>query len=216
MLFVLTGDVQIGKTRWLQALTHDLCAKGVLSCGVVAPGVWKPLAEGETEREKLGIDNLLLPQEKLIRFARRNDLAQQEGVFNAASQSAQAGLKWEIDDAAIEEVNAHFAALSKVADREGVGTVAARQGFSTPSTPFSSGGFLVVDELGRLELLGDKGLTEAVALLDRGPTPLAEHALIVVRDWFADAACERFSGSWPDIRRISPDDTARDEILSFF
>lgn len=225
MLFILTGEVQIGKTRWLQALVRDLRTGGVVSCGVVAPGVWKPLVEGEVQREKLGIDNVVLPQEELIHFARRHDLAKREGVFDAASQSAQAGLKWEIDDAAIRRVDAHFAALARAADAGGVGALegeaaaAGRIFESATAGVFNrspSAGFLVVDELGRLELLGGQGLTQAVALLDRGPTPLAEHALIVVRDWLFDIARDHFADFWPTIKRISPDESARKEILSLF
>lgn len=40
MLFVLTGDVQIGKTRWLERLVSDLEERRVISYGVIAPGIW--------------------------------------------------------------------------------------------------------------------------------------------------------------------------------
>ena len=73
MLFILTGDVQSGKTRWLERLVAELAADGVESRGVLAPGVWRlradgddggprPLGSGEGAYEKLGIDNVLLPQ----------------------------------------------------------------------------------------------------------------------------------------------------------
>ncbi len=39
VLCILTGDVQIGKTRWLQALVSDLEARGAVCDGVIAPGV---------------------------------------------------------------------------------------------------------------------------------------------------------------------------------
>ena len=225
VLFILTGGVQIGKTRWLQALVRDLHAASVASYGVVAPGVWKPLAREESVREKLGIDNILLPQEELIHFARRQDLAKQEGVFDATSQSARAGLKWEIDDAAIEAVNTHFAALAlraQDASQEG-GICGGEQsgGADVVAPPFLvprvvSAGFLVVDELGRLELLGEGGLVQAAALLDRGPTPLAAHALVIVRDSLFEVAHQRFSAQWSDICRIAPDDGAREKILSLY
>ena len=38
MLFILTGDVQSGKTRWLERLVAELAADGVESRGVLAPG----------------------------------------------------------------------------------------------------------------------------------------------------------------------------------
>lgn len=47
MLFVLTGDIQTGKTRWLQSLTAELAAAGVACCGVLAPGVWRERSEDE-------------------------------------------------------------------------------------------------------------------------------------------------------------------------
>ena len=47
MLFLLTGDVQIGKTRWLESLCASLQAAGTCVAGVVAPGQWVPRPEGQ-------------------------------------------------------------------------------------------------------------------------------------------------------------------------
>ncbi|MFR8830425.1 MAG: hypothetical protein ACLVHC_03640, partial [Eggerthella lenta] len=70
MLFLLTGDVQIGKTRWLERLAAELSGDGVQVAGVLAPGVWRVREPhevpgerglaGEGRFEKLGIDNVLL------------------------------------------------------------------------------------------------------------------------------------------------------------
>ena len=60
MLFLLTGDVQIGKTRWLEGLVGQIEEAGVPVAGVLAPGVWRE--QGSGGFEKLGIDNLLLPE----------------------------------------------------------------------------------------------------------------------------------------------------------
>ena len=99
MLFILTGDIQIGKTRWLKSTCRKLAADGIPCAGVVAPGVWVPSEHGDANGfEKLGIDNLLLPQGGRIPFARRRDLAQAEGTFDPNSQSAQMQLGWEISD----------------------------------------------------------------------------------------------------------------------
>ena len=76
MLFLLTGEVQIGKTRWLESLVTELADCGVSCAGVLAPGQWVP-SEGEHADangfEKLGIDNVLLPSGERIPFARRGD-----------------------------------------------------------------------------------------------------------------------------------------------
>ena len=71
MLFILTGDIQIGKTRWLESTCRKLAADGIPCAGVVAPGVWVPSEHGDANGfEKLGIDNLLLPQGERIPFLR--------------------------------------------------------------------------------------------------------------------------------------------------
>ena len=118
MLFLLTGDVQIGKTRWLERLAAELSGDGVQVAGVLAPGVWRVREPhevpgerglaGEGRFEKLGIDNVLLPGGERVPFARRRDLALAEGSFDPTSQSASAQLAWEIADEAIARVNAHF------------------------------------------------------------------------------------------------------------
>ena len=64
MLFLLTGEVQIGKTRWLESLVTELGAFGVPCAGVLAPGQWVPSMGPRADAngfEKLGIDNVLLP-----------------------------------------------------------------------------------------------------------------------------------------------------------
>ena len=124
MLFLLTGDVQIGKTRWLEKLCGDLAAAGVCVAGVIAPGQWVPRAEGQPDGghgfdgegrfEKLGIDNVLLPQGERIVFARRRDLAEGDQPFAQGEQAKAAQLAWAISDEAIAQVNDHFAMLAKM------------------------------------------------------------------------------------------------------
>ena len=95
MLFLLTGEVQIGKTRWLESLVTELADCGVSCVGVLAPGQWVP-AEGEHADangfEKLGIDNVLLPQGERIEFARRRDLAAKGKAFAEGTQAKAAKL----------------------------------------------------------------------------------------------------------------------------
>lgn len=200
MLFLLTGEVQIGKTRWLESLVTELADCGVSCVGVLAPGQWVP-SKGEHADangfEKLGIDNVLLPSGERIPFARRGDLARADGTFDEESQAAKAELAWHIDDAAIDRVNAHFDEL------------AVRASVAAP-------GLLIVDELGRLEIWRGGGLTSAMALLAQGPTAAFPHALAVVRDYLLDDAEALFAEAWPDRCRIKPNDAAREAILAAF
>lgn len=260
MLFLLTGDVQIGKTRWLERLYADLADAGVCVAGVVAPGQWVPRAEGEPggkhgldgagRFEKLGIDNVLLPQGERIEFARRRDLASAGQAFAEGSQAKAAQLGWAISDEAIAQVNLHFAKLAKAAKMEqGSYSLGASQTLTTtessaieqPNRPahqasecakmakersvttdsadmprIAPGSFLVVDELGRLELLRGCGLTNAVTLLDAGPTPTFPHALAVVRETLLDEAVRRFATAWGEPRPIAPDDEARELVFNAF
>lgn len=203
MLFLLTGDVQIGKTRWLERLAAELAAEGVTVAGVVAPGVWR--ADGAGSFEKLGIDNVLLPQGERVPFARRRDLAMAEGSFDPTSQSAAAQLAWEISDDAIAKVNRHFDAIMRtdVSRETSGGSGDARE------VDGAFRGLAVVDELGRLELMRDCGLTSAVALLDAGPTVCFPHALAVVRDWLLPNAEARFAARWGGAQVLAPGDDAR-------
>lgn len=198
MLFLLTGEVQIGKTRWLESLVAELGAFGVPCAGVLAPGQWVPSTGPHADAngfEKLGIDNVLLPGGERVPFARRGDLARADGTFDEESQAAKAELAWHIDDAAIDRVNAHFDEI-------------------TAHASAVAPGLLIVDELGRLEIWRGGGLTSAMALLAQGPTAAFPHALAVVRDYLLDDAEALFAEAWPDRCRISPDDAGRAVILS--
>ena len=212
MLFILTGDRQTGKTRWLQSLLADLSAAGVEVCGVVAPGQWLDRGEGTSARfEKLGIDNVLLPEGERIAFARRQDLAAGE----ACSQAQAAQLGWAIADTAIDQVNAHFCGLcGKAKDcalpddlRQQLGIEAV-----APQHP----GLLVIDELGPLELLKGGGLTSAVDVLAQGPTSLCAHALVVIRESLLDVATERFGVCWGGVRVVRATDEAAQAVKELF
>ena len=234
MLFVLTGGIQTGKTRWLGRLAEGLGAEGVRCAGVVAPGVWRerrsgtPLSAGElavgsragSEYEKLGIDNVLLPGGERVPFARRVDLACQAGAYDSRSQSARAGLGWAIDDSAIERVNAHFRALAaeagpEIETAESVGMSVSGVGSADPSLADARqhvASLLIVDELGRLELMRGEGLVEAMALLDRGPTRAFPHALVVVREDLLPLAHKRLAPAWSAPEPIRPDDAGVDRV----
>lgn len=209
MLFILTGDIQIGKTRWLQALVGELERGGVPVAGTLAPGVWRENASRENGLEKVGIDNELLPGHELVRFARRRDLLLAESgkdSLQRCGQSETEQLGWAMDDRAIKQVDAHFAALeAQVATDEATGSEA----------PVPVPGLLVADELGRLELLRNLGLTHATSLLRRGPSARYPHAVLVVRDWLLPQAHERFDPSWPGaVEEIAPTYEAHERILA--
>lgn len=212
MLFLLTGEVQVGKTRWLEKLVADLAERGVPCAGVLAPGQWVASAGERADGngyEKLGIDNVLLPVGERVPFARRGDLARADGTFDKDSQAARAELAWHISDAAIEHVNAHFEKLRSLACAESVPE-------SEGSPRLRRPGLLVVDELGRLEIWRGGGLTEAVGLLAEGPSAAFPHALVVVRDYLADDAEALLAAAWPDRIRIAPDKEGRAAVLSAF
>ena len=179
MLFLLTGEVQIGKTRWLESLVAELGAFGVPCAGVLAPGQWVPSTGPHADAngfEKLGIDNVLLPSGERIPFARRGDLARADGTFDEESRAAKAELAWHIDDAAIDRVNAHFdeiTAHASAAAPVGAKPHSERSAEGAESKdPSRAPGLLIVDELGRLEIWRGGGLTSAMALLAQGPTPV--------------------------------------------
>ena len=210
MLYILTGDVQIGKTRWLQALVRDLEARGAVCDGVIAPGVWREDEAGGFD--KLGIDNELLPTHEVVHFARRDDLARAEGMFDANAQSAQAKLRWHISDKAIQKMNAHFDALIEAAKEPQTVDMSECSCIHADQTKR----MLIVDELGRLELLRSEGLTSAMELLKRGPEERYECALLVARDMFdlPRLAEMRFAAAWGGSKRISPTDEAHNEIVA--
>ena len=225
MLFLLTGNVQIGKTRWLENLCGSLQAAGTCVAGVVAPGQWVLRPEGQPDGkhgfdgagrfEKLGIDNMLLPQGERIEFARRRDLATEGKAFAEGTQAKAAKLGWAISDTAIAQVNAHFAALAKQAGitpaDDGADDHAAAQAANEPQ--LAPHAMLVVDELGRLELLRGCGLTNALAILNAGPTPQFPHAIAVVRETLLDDARRRFEPRWGKATAIGPDNAARKLVL---
>lgn len=198
MLFLLTGDIQIGKTRWLDRLVAQLGEAGVPCFGVVAPGVWVesagPHANGQG-LEKLGIDNRLLPSGQTIRFADRIDIAKANGTFDAESEAGKVDLGWHIYDDALAQVNENLATVPEQC-----------RAFS------GQRGLLVIDELGRLELNHDGGLTEAIELLEAGPQGCISDALVVVRETLAQRAEQRFADAWGGAMAIRPTAESAAEI----
>lgn len=127
--------------------------------------------------EKIGIENVLLPSRERVLLAK------------PAASGCSSGLGWDFDAAALARVNARLAGL----------TAAAGEKDARP-------GLLVIDEIGPLELRRAGGLTEALALLDAGPTRTWPHALVVVRAALADAATLRWRPAWGSVEPLRPDE----------
>ncbi len=198
MLFVLSGEVRIGKSRWLEALISQLHRQGIPTYGVLSPGIWIASESEHADAngfEKQGIQSVLLPGGERFRFAVRRDLI--EGVDDGAGEEPLSwrGLGWRIDDAALDRVNAHF---REWGDRS----------FSQRHP-----GLLVVDELGRLELQHEDGLIEALNVLQAGCCPSWPHSLVVVRRSLIDRAIERFGEPWGGAHLLVPDEKSARIVL---
>jgi len=208
VLFVLTGEIQTGKTRWLQATITELEQHDVQVQGVVAPGVWRECCntnDGSISYEKLGIDNVLLPSGKRIAFARRVDLVDDADWNNDCVQAKAAGLAWAIRDEAISEVDRFFAHMSDANCNHDAHR-------ADPDARL-----VVIDEFGRLELLRGQGLVSAVAFIDRGATPTFPHALVIVREQLLNCAMDRFAHApWNGMRPLYANDEGKRTLLSAF
>lgn len=222
---------------------------GVPCCGVLAPGVWRAADEsteaalggGVPEREKIGIDNVLLPEGDRVPFALRRDMLAHSGSSGAASADAIG----EGEAAGMYVAAAPSGRGSAVgadglpgatsqSDRASLGWAIFDDALARVNAHFeslaadcrmhrgagseSTGCLLVIDELGRLELQGEGGggLVSALRLLDEGPSPRYPHALVVVRDWLVGEAVERFEPAWGAARIISPDEQAHKAVEAAF
>lgn len=101
MLYLLTGEIERGKTTWLKALIAKALEKGVVIDGVITPAVFK-------DGEKIGIDCLLLPKGEVFPFGKRADLLDgSEKTFDAKLQ-----LRWVFEDAAMTRINEHLSTIT--------------------------------------------------------------------------------------------------------
>lgn len=65
-IYIITGDVETGKTRWLQGAIDFLNSEDKVVAGAITPGIWK-------DGHKLGIDAVLLPGFQKFNLAMRNE-----------------------------------------------------------------------------------------------------------------------------------------------
>lgn len=206
MLYILTGNIQTGKTRWLQKLIAEFETTGVIPYGVIAPGRWIEHRDGnEMTFEKTGIDNELLPQHELMPFARRACDVDDDEAKRTCTQARKAQLSWAIDDGTLDRVNEHLAWVAQVTAHDaGLPEGRAEKGIA----------LLIIDELGPLEILHGNGLTNGLALVDRGATDALPHALVIVREQLLDQAMARFSDApWGGMKAVFPTSEAFDELL---
>ena len=213
MLFLLTGEIQTGKTRWLEARLGELEAAGVEVRGVLAPGVWEPQPDGGFW--KTGIDLVFYPEHGRVRFAERlypNKVAEDdEGGYGddfcnipekPVPQLLSADgrpLGWLFYPYWFGQVNEAFAELRR--DREPV--VGAKR-------------LVVMDEIGRLELAG-KGFSEALAFLQDGESPAWPNAVALVRSDLLERVRTLLEPAWGEhLSVIHPDDWGRIALRAAF
>jgi len=192
MLYILTGGSGAGKSTWINRLITLARKNDVIVDGTVSPAVF----EGEADAiEKIGIDSVLLPEDRRIRLATRRDLAttnespdlviRNHTPENHPLQNTllkprlKAGNGWAFSPEAVEEVNTHLTSLRKMEICYG-------------------NRLLVIDELGPLELLQGSGFIEGLALIDDA---IYRHTIVVIRPILVEAAKER----WPLSQSIRPD-----------
>lgn len=201
MLFILTEEIQHGKTRWLEHAVSELEKRDCAVAGVVSPGVWRDCVDqdGNPCYEKLGIDCLLLPHREQLHMALRADLAQPQDEFDLFRDNPR--MMWKMSSTSVAAVNAHFDRL-------------ALQNTQSSKT-LDACGVLIVDEIGWVELQGRGGFTSAVRLLDQGPSEAFPHALVVSRASLCDQVKDRFEYVWNDLCIVHPDDHSLDMLLEY-
>lgn len=94
-IYIITGKIGAGKTYWLQSFLDDLDNKGIAYAGLLCPGVF-------ANKEKVGIDAVLLPQKEVLHLAVRK--SENSGGFSK---------RWNFDDAVLEKINQHFGQIAK-------------------------------------------------------------------------------------------------------
>lgn len=219
MLFILTGDRQSGKTRWLMNLIDKLTAFGITCHGVVSPGVWRRsiAADGSICFEKLGIEAVLLPQGERLTLARYSFRERDDCDSDVHWQSKQAGLGWAISDAALEAVNRHFDRLmyevTIATERATQAGKSGKFGHSVDRISVRNRGLLVTDEIGKLELVSNGGFSSALRQLEAGPTAFFGNALVIVRNCLQDQARERLEKAWGGSEMITLDEHGAKRII---
>ena len=236
MLYLLTGDIQIGKTRWLEARLEELVKAGVAVHGVLSPGVWVPREPDEEDPrpfEKTGIDLVFYPEKERVRFAERllpDDFAESdEDGYDEPDDIDSA------EEAGIETLTHTPLAGEEAAPRpqkvagQILGWKFYSYWFGRVNEMFADlreGGvdcaqgperrLVVVDEIGRLEMAG-RGFTEVMAFLQDGENAAWPHAVAIVRSELLEKARALLEPAWSErLRVIHPDDAGKAALFSLF
>ena len=136
-LYVMTGQIQTGKTTWLKGFLKEAANADVRIDGLITPAIFE-------NGEKTGIEARLLPQDENFLLAKKRYFDGGEGGSHNFKQQVFDGKKklgYDFSDNAMQRINKHFA------------------------TCFGAHNFLV-DEIGPLEMMQGKGYVEAMRLLD--------------------------------------------------
>ena len=204
-LFLLTGEVQEGKTRWLEAQLAALQAAGVEAWGILTPGQWvaregaSNAGAAEPIFDKQGIDMVFYPEQTRKVFARRADLVREgDGTRGFSHDGSGRTMLWHFVPERFAEANELYARMRNLKADDACARVA------------------VLDEVGRLELRGE-GLMEGMAFLDGGPHPAFGAAVAIVRRELLEAARQRFAGTWGEnLQVIGPDEDGARALLEAF
>ena len=133
--------------------------------------------------KKTGIENVLLPSREHVLLA------------TPSKSGCSGGLGWDFDETALAHVNAHLTKLAAAAGKKAL-----------------CPGFLVIDEIGPLELRRGGGLTSALALLEAGPAPAWPSALVVVRSTLTEEVAARWHPAWGTIELVHPNENGANRL----
>lgn len=200
-LYVMTGQIQTGKTTWLKAFLKSAEQNNIRFDGLITPAIFD-------NGNKTGIEALLLPQkERFLLAQKRSDGNDKQGSFPNSAQSSAATshqgestqlsqtsksscqpdkekkLGYDFDDKIMQKINMHLKTCKNAAN-------------------------FIVDEIGPLELVQNKGYIEALNILD---AQSVNNALVVIRPSLLDIAQKR----WGNFKTLTPDDNIQETLKAF-
>jgi len=171
MLYILTGEMQTGKTRWLQAFIDYANEQGVEVHGILTPGVWE---DQNGSFIKKGINMVLMPDRA-------------EYAFALPQHDERTDLGWTILDTAVYQANSHLRDILHAIDSTDADVDISHSNVRK---------VLIIDEIGPLEFSQEKGFINALKILQKGPSAQFEHVIVIVRPSLVDLAKKRFESAW--------------------